>query len=42
VGWFVGLGVQLLSTSRPVLIPLFTDLSERQFGKLVTIVARHG
>jgi hypothetical protein len=42
VGWVVGLGVQLLSVSRPELIPLFTGLSERQFGKLVKVVARRG
>jgi hypothetical protein len=38
----VGPGVQLLSASRPELIPVFTGLSERQFGALVKIVARRG
>jgi hypothetical protein len=38
----VGPDVQLLSASRPELIPVFTGLSPRQFRRLVTTVARRG
>ena len=34
--------MQLLSASRPELIPLFTGLPPRRFGRLVGIVARPG
>ena len=33
--------MQLLTASRPELVPLFTGLSARQFRKLVTVVRRH-
>lgn len=38
----VGRDVQVLSASRPELIPVFTGLSAGQFRKLVTVVARRG
>src|SRR5512135_740795 len=38
----VGRDVQVLSASRPELIPVFTGLSAGQFCKLVTVVARRG
>jgi hypothetical protein len=34
--------VLVLSASRPELIPVFTGLSDRQFRRLVTVVARRG
>jgi hypothetical protein len=34
--------VQLLTTSRRELIPVFTGLAVRQFTTLVTAVRRHG
>lgn len=34
--------MQLLSVSRPELIPVFTGLSVRQFRKLVIAARRHG
>jgi hypothetical protein len=34
--------VQLLTASRPELVPLFTGLTVEQFDRLVTAVARRG
>jgi hypothetical protein len=34
--------VQVLGVDRPELVPVFTGLSVRQFGKLVGIVRRRG
>lgn len=42
MGVVVGRDVQVLSASRPELIPVFTGLSAGQFRKLVTVVARRG